>query len=112
VLLTVEGVTDRTSAEALRGGFLKIRQEELTPLPPGRYYHFQLAGLSVHTGEGEDLGTVEEVIPTGSNLVLVVRNRGREVLLPFIDDVILDVDLDAGKITVRLLEGLLPEGGD
>ena len=111
MLIILPGVTDRDAAEALRGSFLKIEEERLAPLPPGRFYHFQLVGLSVLTDEGEELGRVKEVIPTGGNLVLDVRGGGREVLLPFIDDVILDVDLEAAKITVHLLEGLLPEDG-
>jgi 16S rRNA processing protein RimM len=111
ILIALPGVTDRDAAEALRGSFLKIEEEDLTPLPPGRFYHYQLVDLSVVTDEGRDLGRVAEVIPTGGNLVLDVRGGGGEVLLPFIDDVILDVDLEAGKITVHLLEGLLPEDG-
>lgn len=111
VLLTVEGVADRTGAEGLRGGFLKVGQKELTPLPAGQYYHFQLIGLAAVTDDGRKLGKVEEVMPTGSNLVLTVRDSGSEVLLPFIDDVILDVDLEGGTLTVHLLPGLLPEEG-
>jgi len=112
MLILLPGVADRDAAEALRGSFLKVEEGNLTPLPPGRFYHFQLVDLSVVTDEGLDLGRVEEVIPTGGNMVLVVRGGGREVLLPFIDDVILDVDLEAAKITVHLLEGLLPEEED
>ena len=102
----VEGVSDRTAAEKLRGSYLKIPPEKLTPLPEGRYYHFQLMGLKVLTEEGEVLGRVEEVLDTGSNLVLTVGRGRDELLLPFIDDVILDVDLEAGAVTVRLMEGL------
>jgi 16S rRNA processing protein RimM len=109
-LLTVEGIEDRTAAENLRGGFLKVGQEDLTPLPPGRYYQFQLLGLSVVTDEGRALGPVEDVFPTGGNLVLVVRGEEGELLLPYIDDVVLKVDLDEGRITVHLLDGLLAEG--
>ena len=61
------------------------------------------------TEEGERLGKVEELIDTGSNLVLVVKKGKREVLLPYIDDVVLRVDPEGGKMTVRLLDGLMPE---
>jgi 16S rRNA processing protein RimM len=112
VLLQIKGVEDRTAAEALRGGLLKIEEDNVAPLPEGRYYHFQLVGLEVFTEFGERLGDVKEVLPTGGNLVLVVHDGVREVLLPFIDDVVREVDREAGRITVHLLEGLLPEGQD
>jgi 16S rRNA processing protein RimM len=112
VLLQMKGVADRTAAEALRGGFFKVEEDDLAPLPEGRYYHFQLVGLEVFTESGERLGDVKEVVPTGGNLVLIVHDGVREVLLPFIDDVVREVDREAGRITVHLLEGLLPDGQD
>jgi 16S rRNA processing protein RimM len=108
-LVTFEGVTDRTAAESLRGCTLNVDAEDLIPLPEGEYYDFQLLGLAVVTDEGEELGRVAEVAPTGSNLVLIVRDGKREVLLPFIDDVVREVDLEGGRMKVHLLEGLLPE---
>lgn len=107
-LLFLEGVEDRTVAERIRGGFLKVTQEDLTPLPGGQYYQFELIGLSVVTEEGRALGEVREVLPTGGNLVLVVGGKGREILLPYIDDVVKQVDLEGKRVTVHLLEGLLP----
>jgi 16S rRNA processing protein RimM len=112
VLLTVKGVEDRTEAEKLRGSFFKIAQTDLTPLPEGQYYHFQLVGLTVRSEDGKELGRVEEVMPTGSNLVLTVRGSGGEVLIPFIDDVIREVNLEGRSLTVHLLPGLLPEEGN
>lgn len=109
ILLSVEGVTDRTAAEKLRGSYLKIRAEDLVPLAPGRYYQFQLLGLNVVTETGESLGHVEEILPTGGNLVLAVRDGEKEVLLPYIDDVVLKVDVETGRMTVRLMEGLRRE---
>ena len=106
-LLFLEGVEGRTAAERLRGGFLKIDQEDLAPLPGGQYYQFELIGLSVVAEDGQPLGEVEEILPTGGNLVLVVRGKSRELLLPYIDDVVRQVDLEEKKITVHLLEGLI-----
>jgi 16S rRNA processing protein RimM len=108
-LLHLDGISDRTAAEACRGSYLKIREGDLKSLPDGRYYHFQILGLEVVTDDGRGLGKVEEVLPTGGNLVLVVKGTEGEVLLPFIDDVVLQVDLEAGRIKVHLLEGLLPD---
>jgi len=112
VLLQIDGVDDRSAAESLRGGLLKVEEEDLAPLPEGQYYHFQLVGLEVFTESGERLGEVKEVLPTGGNLVLIVHDGLREVLLPFIDDVVREVDRESGCITVHLLDGLLPDGKD
>ncbi len=108
-LLTLEGVEDRTAAESLRGSTLNVDAEDLIPLPDGEYYDFELLDLAVVTDEGESLGSVAEVMATGGNLVLIVRDGEKEVLLPFIDDVVRDVDLERGRIEVHLLEGLLSE---
>ena len=108
-LVTFEGVADRTAAESLRGSTLNVNAEDLIPLPEGEYYDFQLVGLAVVTDEGEDLGRVAEVMATGGNLVLIVRDGEREVLLPFIDDVVREVDLAGGLMKVHLLEGLLSD---
>ena len=108
-LLTLDGIADRTAAESLRGGVLKIAEEEIKKLPAGEYYRFQLQGLTVVTDEDRELGQIVEIMATGSNLVLVVRGEGGEILLPYIDDVVLAVDIEAGRMTVHLLEGLLPE---
>ena len=109
VLILIDESPDRNAAEALRGGFFKIREKDLMRLPAGEFYHFQLVGLEVRTEDGDAIGTIEEVMPTGARPVLVVRKDGREVLLPHIDDVVRAVDLKGGTMTVRLLEGLIPE---
>jgi 16S rRNA processing protein RimM len=63
----------------------------------------------VKTDQGAPLGVLEEIIPTGSNDVFVVRKDGREILLPATDEVVLRVDVAKKEMIVRLLEGLSPE---
>ncbi|MCL6451862.1 MAG: ribosome maturation factor RimM [Acetobacteraceae bacterium] len=114
VLLKLEGCGDMAAAERLRGSMLKVPEEELVPLEPGRYYVFQIVGLEVFTASGQCLGRVEEVLQTGANDVYVVRGRrgGRpvEVLLPALREVVRRVDLEAGRLVVELPPGLLGEG--
>ncbi len=88
-----------------------IAPKDLTPLPPDEFYAYQLLGLQVKTEQGAPLGVLEEIIPTGSNDVFVVRKSGKEILLPATDEVVLRVDVVKKEMTVRLLEGLLPEDG-
>jgi 16S rRNA processing protein RimM len=100
-------VSDRAQAESLRGKPLTVPANDLEPLPAGSYYYFQLIGIAVRTEDGVYLGEVKEILATGSNDVYVVRDAGKEVLLPALETVILDVDLGAGTMTVRVPEGLM-----
>ena len=75
-------------------------------LPSGEYYQFQLLGLSVQTKEGNPLGTLSAVLQTGSNDVYVVESEGNELLIPAIEEVIIEVDLLNGRLIVDLPEGL------
>jgi 16S rRNA processing protein RimM len=112
-LLRLEGVEDRDAAEKHRGGDVYLRQSEIPALPRGTYYHWQIVGLEVLTEEGEDLGSVTEILQTGANDVYVVRaEHGGEILLPAIESVVRDVDLESRTMHVRLLPGLRgePEG--
>jgi len=105
-LLKFAGYDDRTSAETLRGAVVQIPIEEAPPLAQGEYYFYQIVGLAVWTVQGEYLGRVREVLVTGSNDVYVVRGPRGEILLPAIEEVIREVDVEAGRLMVRLLEGL------
>ena len=105
-ILRVEGIDSIEQAERLVGGEVLALQEDLEPLPEGEFYWYELVGMDVTTEEGRLLGRVESIIPTGANDVLQVTGSGREWLLPYIDDVVLNVDREAKKITVRLLAGL------
>ena len=67
----------------------------------------QVLGLRVESASGESLGVLSEVLFTGSNDVYVVDDGEREVLIPVLEDVIREVDLAAGKMVVRLPEGLI-----
>jgi 16S rRNA processing protein RimM len=107
LLLSFEGILSREAARALVGVDLCAPREGLPPPADGEFYWFDLEGLPVYTLEGEYLGHVIEFFPTGSNEVLVVRDGERELLLPFIRDVIAAVDETRGCLRVRLIPGLL-----
>ncbi len=106
LVVRFESVPDRTAAETLKGAMLTVPRDRVGPLPDGSYYYFQVIGLRVRTDVGEELGEVREVLATGSNDVYVVRGPAGERLVPALNDVVLDVDLDVGQMTVRLPEGL------
>lgn len=108
-LLALEDLTDRSQAEAWREAEVSIGMEAGTELPEGSYFYWQVIGLQVRTESGEPLGGIASIIETGANDVYVVKDdAGSEVLLPAIGEVVQEVDLEKGVMTVRLLDGLRP----
>lgn len=108
VLLTVKEITDINVAELYKNGRILIPDAMAIPLGEDEYYNRDLYSLKVVTEEGEELGEITEIFPTGSNDVYVVKKdgKGKELLLPAIKDCIKNVDLENGVMTVKLLEGL------
>lgn len=102
-----EGCERIEDIETWRGGRLQVRACDLPPLEEGANYHFELIGLTVFAAGGAQLGRLEEVLSTGGNDVYVVRGSGREYLVPAIRDAIEKVDLEAGAMILKDLEGLI-----
>ncbi len=114
LLVGLEGVEGRPAAEELRGEWLYIPEEEAHELEEGVYWIHDLMGLAVQTEEGRPLGVIKDVLVTGANDVYVVKtqedvNQGRDLLIPAIADVVQEVDLERGVMTVRLLPGMEEE---
>jgi len=112
LLLMLNGIDERTAAEALRGLWLFVDEADAIELEEGEYWIHDIIGLQVETEEGSVLGQVTDVLPTGANDVYIIRpaqgvNRDQEILLPAIADVILAVDVAAGTIQVRVPDGLI-----
>lgn len=108
VLLKLKGISDASSADKLRGSLLQVRQDQLKPLPPGHYYHFQIIGLDVLEDDGRYLGKVVDIKETGSNDVYVVcdEETGKELLIPALKKVVQQIDIEKGQIIVTLPAGL------
>jgi 16S rRNA processing protein RimM len=109
LLIKLGGCDDRDAAEELRGMLVQIPFAEAVPLEEGEYYHFQLEGVDVETDAGEWLGQVAEVLEAGVHDVFLVRGPRGEILLPSVEDVILQLDLEARKMIVHVLPGMLEE---
>jgi 16S rRNA processing protein RimM len=86
---------------------LFIPETELPELDEDTYYWFELIGIEVYTTEDEYLGRIESVFPTGSNDVYVVKDRQKEILVPALDSVVIDIDLEHKRMRVDLPEGLV-----
>ncbi len=102
LLIRLEGIGDRNDAELLRGQEVSIEASRLPELPEDEYYYHQLIGMLVVDEEGKELGTLEQILETGANDVYVIKSQtGAELLLPAIEDVILQVDVANRLMTVR-----------
>jgi 16S rRNA processing protein RimM len=108
LLVRVDGVADRDSAEALRGALFLVDSAELPPIEdPDEFYDHQLEGLRVRTTAGADVGTVAEVLHTAAGELLSVRTEDREVLVPFVGAIVASVSLADQVIEIDPPEGLL-----
>lgn len=100
LVVRLKGVDDRDAAAHLTGAQIAVRRSALPDLDPGDYYWADLEGAEVVARDGRALGRVDHVMATGGNDVLVVVGE-RERLIPFIENqVVLQVDLEARRITV------------
>lgn len=102
VVMGIANVTDRDQVQPLIGAELAIRKAQLEPADEDEFYWADLIGLSVENLDGEVLGTVEHLLETGANDVLVVKaDKQSERLIPFVvDDIVKLVDLDNKLIRV------------
>ena len=94
-------------AEPLKNSVLYVPREMLGELPEGVYYIADLIGLEVFDEEGHKIGEIADVFNTGANDIYDVKREGhKNLLLPVIDDVVLNVDIENKKVVVRIMEGL------
>jgi 16S rRNA processing protein RimM len=110
MLLSFEGYQRREQAAELRNLLVYVPTADRPQLEEGEYYHHQLLGMQVIDDEGNMLGRIVRIHETGANEVYMVQDEsGAELLIPAIESVILDIDLEHHQLHVRLLPGLLPE---
>ena len=105
----LKGFNNINEVEKYKGWVLKISEDQQGELDDGEYFYHQILGCLVVTDEGEELGTISDILSPGANDVWVVKpkQKGKEILLPVIDPVILNVDVKEKKVLVHLIEGLV-----
>ena len=107
LLVTLSGCKTPETVGRFRNQWVYVKTGEVPPLPKGQHYKYELINLDVVDDDGNPLGKLVEILETGANDVYIVRNEsGREILLPAIPSVILNVDMESRLIKVHLLEGL------
>lgn len=110
ILLTLDEVQGRDAAERYRDLFVMVTLEDAVPLDEGEFYLFEVVGCDVKTDDGKTLGKIRDVLETGANDVYVIdTDEYGDVLLPVIEDTIIEHDIENGVVHVKLLDGLLPD---
>ena len=106
-LLSFEGYSTVESVKEFKDGLLKVRKDQQGKLPENEYYIHEIVGLTVIDESGRKLGKIKEILMPGANDVWVVSRLNKpDLLLPYTEEVILDVNLENETVIVHLLEGL------
>ena len=109
LLLSLEGVEDRDAADRFRGAWLSIPAASARPLDPGEFWPHQLVGLAVVDHQGRERGRVADVVPGAAHDLLAVElPGGTSALVPAVAALV-TVELEAGRVLVDAVPGLLPE---
>jgi 16S rRNA processing protein RimM len=107
-LLTFEGYDNVNQVESMKGGILKVPESQRGELEEGEFYFQDIIGCNMVTTEGEEIGKVVEILTPGANDVWVVKGpKGKEVLIPYIEDIVKKVDINEKTIVIEPMEGLL-----
>jgi 16S rRNA processing protein RimM len=107
LLLRLKGLDTLKEAEEYKDAALFIKRDTLVHEEKNEYFWVDLIGLKVYLETGEYIGTIHHILATGANDVYVIRNGEKEVLVPAIHDVVKEINLDAGKMIITEMEGLL-----
>lgn len=106
LLLIVDGIDGRDKAEKLKGFELYVKKKALPKTEEDSWYWHDLIGMDVCDIDGCELGTVDNLMRTGSSDILEVKNNEKEILIPFLKDIIISVSIEDSLIIVDLPEGL------
>ena len=108
LLVRFEGISDRDAAAELRGTWLTVDSATLAPPEdPDEFHDADLVGLTVRTIDGTHVGTVDDVLHSGQDVLLIKSGDGRDILVPFVKALVPDVDIPGGALTIDPPEGLL-----
>ena len=109
ILLTFEGMHNINLVEPFKEGMLKVTKDQMSDdlLAENEYFFHDIVGCSVVSEEGETIGAVIDILQTGANDVWVVKGAKKEHYIPYIEDIVKEIDVDEKKIVIHVMEGLL-----
>jgi len=108
ILLKLTGINTPEDVAAYRNEYLQVPEADLAALGEGEYYRYELIGLRVVSTDGEELGEIAEVLERPANDVFVLRGPKGEALIPAVGEIVREVDVAGGVVTIEVVPGLLP----
>ncbi len=106
-LLSFEGYNSINDVEKWKGGILKVSEEQLNSLDEDEYYFHEIIGCKVLLPNDEEIGKVTEILTPGANDVWVVKGKGKTYYIPYIEHVVVEVNVKEKYIVIEPMEGLL-----
>ena len=107
VILKFKGIDNINDIEKYKGKDLLVTRDQAVPLEEDEYFIYDIIGAKVVTEDGNEFGQLKEVLQTGANDVYVVKTiEGKEILLPVIEECILDIDIENKVVTAHIMPGL------
>ena len=106
-LFTLEGIDDMNVAENLSGLSVYLPTLDFIELQENEYFYHQLEGMTVYSNDGNLIGKVDHIMKGGNDILVIKDENGKEIMVPFVDKLVPEVNLKEKTITVNAIEGLL-----
>ncbi|MEE6131289.1 MULTISPECIES: ribosome maturation factor RimM [Priestia] len=107
-LVSFEGYPNVNDVEKFKNSMIKVSEDQLSELEDGEFYFHEIIGCIVKTDEGQELGKIKEILTPGANDVWVIKGKGgKEILIPYIDEVVQEINIEKKEIMITVMEGLL-----
>lgn len=107
-LVHFKGLDNINDVEHFKGSYLKIPESQLQELDENEFYYHEIIGCEVFTKAGEKIGFIKEILSPGANDVWVIQQpKGKDILIPYIEEVVKDINVSEKRILIEPMEGLL-----
>ncbi|WP_313990161.1 ribosome maturation factor RimM [Gemella morbillorum] len=108
LLVKFEGIDSVEEAEKLKNLQIKINSDEVGELEENEFYFHQIIGCEVFDENDKNLGEIIDILTPGANDVWVIKGEnGKEILIPYIEDVVKKIDITSKKVNIEVMEGLI-----
>ena len=106
-VIVLEGIDNMDVAEALCGFSIYVKSIELKELQKNEYYYHELEGLTVYSESGNLIGKIDHILKGGNDILVIKGENEKEIMVPFVDELVTEVNLKEKTVTVNAIEGLI-----